>query len=129
MGREVGKDVELVPVGVGTPAVLAFREQKGDALNLFDAQYATLETQGTAIRRLPMPQKYLDLVSNGLVAHADSIKNDPRLLVRFGRALAKTTVFCEATRAACVKAFWQVHPNQKPTGGDEATNLSTRSRS
>lgn len=123
LGLEVGKDVELVPIGVGAPAFLAFREKKVDALNLFDAQHATLEVQGTAIRRLPMPRKYLDLFSNGFVAHEDTIKNDPQMLARFGRAIAKTTLFCETNRAACVKSFWSVYPNQKPAGGDEATNL------
>ncbi len=120
MGMEVGRDLELVPVGVGAPAFLAFREKKVDALNLFDSQHATLEGQGTAIRRLAMPQKYRDLFSNGLVAHEDTIKNDPQMLIRFGRAFAKATVFCEANRAACVKTFWQVYPAQKPAGDEAA---------
>lgn len=123
MGMEVGRDLELVPVGVGAPAFLAFREKKIDALNSFDSQHATLEVQGTAIRRLPMAKKYKDLFSNGFVAHEDMIRDDPKTLAAFGRAIAKTSVFCEANRAACVKAFWALYPNQKPTGGDETTNI------
>ena len=123
MFKELGFEAELVPVGVGAPAFLAFREKKVDALNLFDSQHATLEVQGTAIRRLAMPKKYKDLFSNGFVAHEDSIRDDPKTLVAFGRAIAKTSVFCEVNRAACVKAFWTAYPNQKPTGGDEAANI------
>ncbi|MSQ54517.1 MAG: hypothetical protein EXR31_04025 [Betaproteobacteria bacterium] len=120
MFKELGVNVELLPVGVGAPAFLAFREKKIDALNLFDSQHATLEVQGTAIRRLPMPKKYRDLFSNGFIAHEDTIKENPKMLVGFGRAIAKTSVFCEANRAACVRAYWALYPNQKPTGGDEA---------
>ncbi len=123
MFKELGFDAELVPVGVGAPAFLAFREKKVDALNLFDSQHATLEVQGSALRRLAMPKKYKDLFSNGFVAHDDTIRDDPKTLIAFGRAMAKTSVFCEANRAACVKAFWTLYPNQKPTGGDEATNI------
>ncbi len=123
MFKELGFEAELVPVGVGAPAFLAFREKKVDALNLFDSQHATLEVQGTAIRRLAMPKKYKDLFSNGFVAHEDMIRDDPKTLVAFGRAIAKASVFCEANRAACVKAFWSLYPNQKPTSGDEATNI------
>lgn len=123
MFKELGFEAELVPVGVGAPAFLAFREKKVDALNLFDTQHATLEVQGTAIRRLPMPKKYKDLFSNGFVAHEDTIRDDPKSLVAFGRAIAKASVFCEVNRAACVKAFWAAYPAQKPTSGDEATNI------
>ena len=123
MFKEFGFEAELVPVGVGAPAFLAFREKKVDALNLFDSQHATLEVQGTAFRRLSMPKKYKDLFSNGFVAHEDTIRDDPKMLAAFGRAIAKTSVFCEVNRAACVKAFWTLYPNQKPTGGDEALNM------
>jgi NitT/TauT family transport system substrate-binding protein len=120
MFKEMGVNVELVPVGVGAPAFLAFREKKIDGLNLFDSQHATLEVQGTQIRRLAMPKKYKDLFSNGFVAHEDTIKENPKMLAAFGRAIAKTSVFCEVNRGACVKAFWALYPNQKPTGVDEA---------
>jgi len=123
MFKELGFEAELVPVGVGAPAFLAFREKKVDALNLFDTQHATLEVQGTPFRRLNMPKKYKDLFSNGFVAHEDTIRDDPKTLIAFGRAIAKTSVFCEANRAACVRAFWTLYPAQKPTSGDEATNM------
>jgi NitT/TauT family transport system substrate-binding protein len=123
MGIEVGKDLELVPVGVGAPAFLAFREGKVDALNLFDAQHATLETSGTPIRRLDMPRKYVDLFSNGFIAHEDMLKENPRALAGFGRAFAKGVVACEANRPACVRNFWKMYPAQKPAG-DEAKVLA-----
>ena len=123
LGMEFGKDLEMQPVGVGAPAFLAFREGKVDALNLFDAQHATLETQGTAIRRLEMPRKYMDLFSNGFIVHEDLLRENPKLLAGFGRAFAKGIVACEANREACVRTFWKLYPAQKPAG-DEAKVLA-----
>ena len=45
------------------------------------------------------------------------------MLIGFGRAVAKATVFCEANPAACVRAFWALYPQQKPTNVDEAKAL------
>lgn len=124
MFKEIGADVELQPVGIGAPAFLAFREKRIDALNLFDSQHATLEVQGTKIRRLDIPAKYKGLFSNGFVAHDDTIRDNPKMLIGFGRAMAKASVFCEVNPGACVKAFWVLYPDQKPTGGDEAKAIA-----
>lgn len=121
--KDLGINVEMVPVGVGAAAFLAFTNKQVDALNLFDAQHATLETQGTRIRRLRQADKYEALFNNGFIAHEDTIRDRPEVLVGFGRAIAKASVFCEANREACVRMFWKEYPSQKPTG-DEATALA-----
>ncbi len=123
MGIEVSKDLELVPTGLGAPAFLALREKRVDGLNLFDTLHTTLELQGTAIRRLKMPQKYLDLFSNGLIAHADTVQSNPGLLAAFGRVVSKGMVACNVNRPACVRAFWKAQPAQKPPG-DEAQAMA-----
>ncbi len=125
MGLEVGRDLELVPTGLGAPAFLALKDGRVDALNLFETMHTQLELQGTALRRLPMPQKYLELFSNGIVAHQDTIRENPKLLVAFGRALAKATLACNANRTGCIKAAWKEQPSLKPPGGDEAKLLAS----
>lgn len=121
--KELGVNATMVPVGIGSAAFLALTGKRIDVLNLFDAQHATLEAEGTKIRRLPQLPRYEALFSNGFVAHEDMIKEKPEVLAGFGRAIAKATVFCEANREACVKLFWQEYPNTKPTG-DEAKVLA-----
>lgn len=127
LGIEVGRDLELVPTGLGAPAFLALRERKVDGLNLFDTLHETLEVQGTPIRRLKMPPKYLELFSNGLVAHADALKARPAPLAAFGRIWAKGIVACNVNRAGCVRAFWKHNPGAKPAG-DEARLLADNVR-
>ncbi|MSQ54518.1 MAG: hypothetical protein EXR31_04030 [Betaproteobacteria bacterium] len=127
LGVEVGKDLELVPTGLGAPAFLALREKRVDALNLFDTLHETMSVQGTAIRRLKMPQKYLDLFSNGLVSHADTIRLNPGPLIAFGRVWAKGIAACNVNRAGCVKAFWKHNAGLKPPG-EEAKLLADNVR-
>ncbi len=124
MGMEVGRDIELVPTGLGAPAFLALKEGRVDALNLFETMHTQLETQGTPVRRLKMPQKYLELFSNGFIAHEDTIRNNPRLLAAFGRAFAKATLACNVNRPGCVRAAWKEDPSLKPSGGNEAKLLA-----
>jgi len=116
--KEAGINATMVPVGIGSAAFLALTTHRIDALNLFDAQHATLETQGTSIRRIAQIPSFAALFSNGFVAHEDMIRDKPEVLAGFGRAVAKATVFCEANRAACVRMFWQEYPNTKPAGDD-----------
>ncbi|WPB56301.1 ABC transporter substrate-binding protein [Xylophilus sp. GOD-11R] len=121
--KDLKVNATMVPVGIGSAAFLALTSKRIDALNLFDAQHATLEAQGTQIRRLPQAPQYAALFSNGFVAHEDMIRDKPQVLVGFGRAVAKATVFCEINREACVKLFWKEYPNAKPAG-DEAKVLA-----
>ncbi len=121
--KELKVNATMVPVGVGAAAFLALTDKRIDVLNLFDSQHATLETQGTKIRRLEQLPRYEALFSNGFVAHEDMIRDKPQVLAGFGRAIAKATLFCETNREACVKLFWKEYPNDKPSG-DEAKVLA-----
>lgn len=118
-GLVIDKDVELVPVGVGAAAFLALKSGKIDALNLFDTQHALLEGT-TPIRRLELPKKYVNVFSNGYIAHEDTIRDKPDLLIRFGRAATKGVVACMENVPACARNFWKYYPTQKPQGDDEA---------
>jgi NitT/TauT family transport system substrate-binding protein len=117
-------DAELIAVGQGAAAYQSLTSGRIDALNLFDVPHAELEGLGTKIRRLPVADKFNNLGSNSLIAHEDTIKGNPKMLVGVGRAMAKATLACHANVAACVKAFWAMYPEQKPTAGSEDEKLA-----
>lgn len=123
MLKEVGlnteSDVTIVPVGQGASAVDAFKRGKIDALNQFDVVHSQIEASGIKIRRLPMPEKYLQLSGNSFAAPQSLLKSNPDLLVRFGRAYSKGLVVCEANPEGCIRLFWKMHPAAKPTGDDQ----------
>lgn len=123
VGLTVGQDVELQPVGTGAPAFRALTTGQVAALNLFDVQHALLETSGTAIRRLPMQDRFANLFSNGLITHQDALRDQAPLLAAFGRAVARGTVACEAAPENCVLSFWRSYPAQRQTTGTDAEIL------
>jgi NitT/TauT family transport system substrate-binding protein len=117
-------DVELISVGQGAAAYQALTSGQIDALNLFDVPHAELESLGTKIRRLPLKDKFVGLGSNSLIAHEDTLKSQPKVIAGVGRAIAKATVACNANVPACVKAFWTLYPQLKPTQGTEEEKLA-----
>ena len=127
-GLEAGKDVDLVPVGIGAPAFLALNSKRVDALNLFDTQHLALENTGTKIRRLPIPEKYASLFANGYVAHVDTLKESPAVVEGYGRAMARGLVACHANVEGCIRNFWNLYPSHKPVGGEEQAQLDNAKR-
>lgn len=123
-GLQAGNDVDLVPTGYGAPAFLALTTGKVDALALFEGQHITLENRGTKLRRLKVPERYTRLFSDGFYAHEDTIRNRGSLLARFGRAVTKGIVACEANTEGCVRALWKLYPSKKPVEGSEEKKMA-----
>jgi NitT/TauT family transport system substrate-binding protein len=113
-GLTPGKDVEIVPVGVLGPGFLALKDGRIDALNYNSLWHTMLEFTGVKIRRLEYPPTFRNMNSNGFVAHQDTLRDNPQLLARFGRAYTKSMVACQANPKLCVEAFWRMQPDSKP---------------
>jgi NitT/TauT family transport system substrate-binding protein len=124
MGMEVGKDYQLVPVGAGAGAFQELASGKVDALNLFDAANATLETTGVKIRYLSVPAEFSNVTAHGFITHDDTLKSDSKIMIGFGRAFAKATITCDVNPRACVENYWKMFPNMKPTKGTEEQQMA-----
>lgn len=124
LGMELQRDYEFVPVGVGPAAFRALADGKVDALNLFDTFHVQMEAMGAQLRRLPEQQRYRELFSSGWIAHDDTLRNRPDLVIAFTRAATKGVVACNANPVACVKNFWSLYPNTKPAEGTEEQKLA-----
>jgi NitT/TauT family transport system substrate-binding protein len=122
-GLDSEKDVKIIGVGQGASAINAFKTGRIDALNQFDVVHAQMENDGIAIRRIPLPEKYRVLSGNSFATHIDTIRDNPDLIRRFGRAYTKGMVACDANPAGCVTMMWQKYPETRPTAGDMAKNL------
>lgn len=116
VGLEVGKNVDLVAVGQGPAAMNTFRNGRIDALNQFDVPHAQIEVEGIAIRRLELPAHYRTLPGNSFLTHADTIRDQPELIEKFGRAYSKGLYACSVNPEGCVKMYWQINPSLRPTG-------------
>ncbi|MGE0340914.1 MAG: ABC transporter substrate-binding protein [Xanthobacteraceae bacterium] len=119
IGLEMTKDYSFLPIGVGAPAFRAMTNGDADAYNTFDSNIATFETTGAKLRTLDIPQKYKNLFSNGFVAHQDTLRENPKLVIGFGRAFTKGVIVCEANPEFCVMNFWKHNPTAKPKAANE----------
>lgn len=106
----------FLTVGTGGPAFRAMTTGQIDALNLWDTMHATLEATGFKLRELELPSEFQGNPSHGFAVTDDLIKNNPEFIARFGRAIAKTIVACDANLEECIRSFWRAYPAQKPQG-------------
>ncbi|MDO8300890.1 ABC transporter substrate-binding protein [Lacisediminimonas sp.] len=113
------KSVALQPVGFGGQAIQALRTNQVQVLNLWDSMHTAFEVSGTPLRRLPVPKEFQGMSSHGFEVTDKLLKENPQLIARFGRAVSKGSVACEAAPANCLKAFWKHYPALKPKTGTE----------
>lgn len=110
----------LFAVGTGATAFRALTTKQVDALNLWDTMHATLEASGFKLRRIPSPNEFESNPSHGFAVNEDLLKKNPDFVARFGRAIAKSIVACDANIEACIHSFWRAYPAQKPQGPEDA---------
>jgi NitT/TauT family transport system substrate-binding protein len=119
-GLSPDTDINIVVAGEGAQPAAMLKNRQVDALSQFDTQYALIENAGVKMR-------YLDrrdierFPGNGLLALEETIKTQRKELVGLARAYAKGTIFTLANPEAAVRIVYEVFPQTKPTGKDEAT--------
>jgi NitT/TauT family transport system substrate-binding protein len=119
-GLDPDKDVTIVAAGEGAQSAAMVRNKSVDALSQFDTQYAMVENAGVKLRVLDT--KEIDRYpSNGFLALEETIKNRRKEAVALARGYAMGTVFAIANPEAAVRTLYEVFPQTKPTGKDEAT--------
>jgi NitT/TauT family transport system substrate-binding protein len=122
LGLDPSKDVNIVVVGEGAQAAALVRSKQVDVLSLYDTQYALIENAGVPLRRLPSPgiDKF---PSNGFIALDETIKSHRAEAVALAQGYAKGTIFAINNPEAAIRILWEVFPQTKATGKDEATAL------
>ncbi len=121
-GLDPERDIRLVVAGEGAQAAQLLRTNQVDALSEFDTQYAMVETTGMKLRRLPSPE-LAHFPSNGFVALEETLKVNRKQAIALAQGYARGTLFALANPEAAVRILWEVYPQTRPTGKDEATAL------
>jgi NitT/TauT family transport system substrate-binding protein len=121
-GMNPDTDISIVVAGEGAQTAALLRSHQVEALSQFDTQYALVENAGVDLRMLNNEEvdRY---PSNGFVALTKRLKSHRKEAVAVAQGYAMGTVFAIANPAAAVRILWEVYPQTKPTGKDEATAL------
>ncbi|WP_233869841.1 ABC transporter substrate-binding protein [Paraburkholderia adhaesiva] len=122
-GMNPDTDITIVVVGEGAQTAALVRSKQVDALSQYDTQYALVENAGVKLRMLPTGE-IEHFPANGLMALDETLRNRRQEAVALAEGYAKGTIFAIANPEAAVRIVWDVYPQTKPTGKDEATALA-----
>lgn len=117
-GLNPDRDVTFIPIGAGGQAMAAMRQKVVEAIVFWETANITFGLAGLPVRQLPIDDRLAKLPDVSLLATNETIEKNPKMLVGFGRALAKGLDFCLANRTACVLMTWKIYPESKPAEGN-----------
>lgn len=121
-GLDPEKDIKIVVAGEGAQTAAMVRSKQVDALSQFDTQYAMVENAGIKLRLLDAGE--IDhYSSSGLLGLEETIRTRRKEAVAVARGYAKGTIFAMNNPEAAIRMLYEVFPQARPTGKDEATAI------
>lgn len=108
-GLNANASVGLIPVGNGAQAATALTTGRVQALSLFRAQHALLETLGLKFRYLTKEQP-----SAVIVVNTNFFKQHPEAVANVLKGIAMGSTFAQANPSAAVREHWKMWG--KPAG-------------
>jgi NitT/TauT family transport system substrate-binding protein len=123
-GMDPDRDITIVVAGEAGQTAALVNSGQLDALSQFDTQYALTENAGAKLRPLTEANKNISSYpANGFVVLEDTLTNKRAEAVALGMGYAMGEVFAFANPEAAIRILWEVYPQTKSTGQDEATAL------
>ncbi|GGG29542.1 ABC transporter substrate-binding protein [Caldovatus sediminis] len=116
-GVDPERGVSLLPVGNGAAAATALRTDRVQALALFRAQHAIIETLGFKLRYFTRDQP-----SSVLAVNANFLRQNRDAVERTLRGVIAGSVFCQVAPQAAVREHWKMFG--RPTGVSEEEALN-----
>jgi NitT/TauT family transport system substrate-binding protein len=121
-GMDPASDINVVVAGEGAQTAAMLRSRQVDALSQYDTQYAMVENAGMKLRILDT--KDIDRYpSNGFLALEDTLRTRSKEAAAVARGYAKGTIFAINNPEAAIRMLYEVYPQTRPTGKDEATAI------
>ncbi|ALC31398.1 MULTISPECIES: ABC transporter substrate-binding protein [Streptomyces] len=109
-GLDPEKDVDLVPVGVGSQALSALEGGKVDALALYTQAYTTIELTGKKFAYLENGARFDGIRSLSYVVREDTLAKKKDAITRFLRASYKGLLFSAVNPEAAMRDGYAVFP-------------------
>ena len=123
-GMDPDKDITIVVAGEAGQTAALVNSGQLDALSQFDTQYALTENAGAKLRRLDEANKTIQhYPANGFVVLEDTLAKRRADMVALGKGYAMGEVYAFANPEAAIRILWEMYPQTKATGKDEATAL------
>jgi NitT/TauT family transport system substrate-binding protein len=118
-GLDPNSSVGLIPVGNGAQAAAALRAGRVQALSLFRAQHALIETLGIKFRRFTR-----NAPSAVIAVNSAFLKDNRDAVVKTLRGVAKSSIFAQVNPGATVRQFWTLFGKPQGLSEEEALKRS-----
>lgn len=118
-GLDPNRSVGLIPVGNGAQAAAALRTGRVDALSLFRAQHALIETLGFEFDYFTR-----EAPSAVIAANTTFLEENPDVAASVLRAVVQSSTFAQANPEAAVREFWQIYGMPSGLSEEEAMDRS-----
>ncbi|MER7005507.1 ABC transporter substrate-binding protein [Dactylosporangium sp. NPDC000555] len=115
VGLTFPRDFGHLGVGTGAAALQALTSGKVGALSLWDTEYAAFEAAGTKLRYFTIPEQQA-LFSTTYFVTSEYLKKKPQAIERFGRAIAKATLFTSTNPEAALRMLYHLYPTTRGAG-------------
>jgi NitT/TauT family transport system substrate-binding protein len=109
-GLDPEKDVNLLPVGVGSQAATALKNGDVDVLALYTQAYAVIENAGTQLKYLDNPDMFKGIRSLTFAVSDKTFKQNKDVHTRFLRAAYKSMLFSAKNPEAAMRIGYKVFP-------------------
>jgi NitT/TauT family transport system substrate-binding protein len=123
-GMNPDSDIKIVVAGEAAQTAALLRSGQVAALSQFDTQYALTQIAGAKLRPLEQANAAIKhFPSNGFVALEETLKTKRAQALALARGYAMGTLFALTNPEAAIHILWEVFPQSKATGKDEATAM------
>lgn len=121
-------DAKLVDTGYGVTSMEALKTGKIDIFVAWPGLFAAYENAGYQIKVLPDAPWQKDYYGISLAVTNDYLKNNPDVIAKIGRGIAKTAVLFKSNPDALIEPFWKAYPTQGPLPGDDRQKTMDKER-
>jgi NitT/TauT family transport system substrate-binding protein len=113
----------IVVAGEGAQTAALLRAKQIDALSQFDTQSALVENAGQTLRQLPLGP-LAPFPGNGFLTLEKTLKARRDDAITVARGFAMGEIFAMTNPEAAIRMLYEVYPQTRPIGKDEATAVS-----
>lgn len=122
-GLDPENDVEYVAVGLGPAALQALESGQIDGLAMADAFYAPIENIGGELKYFTHPDAQ-SLFSTQFFMTPSALEENEDVMVSFGRAIAKGSLFTQTNPEAALRIMWEEFPETRGADLSEEDQLA-----
>jgi len=122
-GIDPDKDMHLIAVGSGAPAIEALRTGRVQGLIFWATAMASFENAGLKLRYMRGPD-WRRIPDYTLSVMDKTAQADPKMVEAIIRGMAKATLFALTNPDCARKIQWKTWPATKPTGSSDERTLA-----